>query len=291
MKDERLNSLLAGPACLTTGVYDPLSAKLAEQAGFSAAMLSGYSVAATYLGEPDFGILTQSEILDVARRTVRSVAMPILVDGDTGHGGALNVMRMVRELVAMGAAGIFLEDQCWPKRCGHMRDKTVVAAEEHVEKLRAAVEARNGADLIIVGRTDARAPLGLEEAIGRGNAYRDAGADLVFVEAPDSEEELKTIRAEIPGPLLLNIVEGGHTPLLSRQRVAELGFEVVVYPLTGLLASARALQRAYTQLARDGESTALNNDMMGFDEFGELLGLNEAYATDTRFKSSTKNIR
>ena len=281
-----MRDLLAGPASLTTGVYDPLSAKLAERAGFVAAMLSGYSVAATHLGEPDFGLLTQSEMLDVARRTVRSVAMPILVDGDTGYGSALNVLRLVDELRHTGAAGVFLEDQRWPKRCGHMRDKTVVSLEEHAEKIRAAAEARGDADFIVVGRTDARAPLGLEQAILRGNAYREAGADVVFIEAPHSVEEMRTIRSEIPGPLLLNMVEGGRTPMLPRKQIADLGYEIVVYPLTGLLASARALEQAYTALASEGDSEALRDRLMGFDEFGTLIGLDEAYATDERFRTA-----
>ncbi|MFT4569521.1 MAG: methylisocitrate lyase [Hyphomicrobiaceae bacterium] len=281
---DRIQSLLSPSSIsLTTGVFDPLSAMIAERAGFEAVMLSGYSVAGSYLGKPDFGLLTQSEMIDVARRTVAATKMAVLVDGDTGGGGALNVMRLVEELASMGAAGVFLEDQKWPKRCGHMRDKVVVSAEEHAEKISAAKQARSDRPFVIVGRTDARAPLGLEEAIRRGNAYREAGADIVFIEAPQSIDELRTIRSEISGPLLANMVEGGKTPLLSASELAELGFEIVVFPVTGILAVARALETAFTRLRSDGTSAAVSDALMGFDEFGTLVGLNEAYTVDERF--------
>ena len=169
---------------LAAGVYDVLSAKLAQRAGFRSVVLSGYAVAASYLGEPDFGLLTQTEILDVARRIRKAVDIPLIVDGDTGYGSALNVIRMVEELIQMGAHGIILEDQVWPKRCGHMRGKKVVSSEEHVQKIRAARETKGDAPFLITARTDARAPLGLDEAIARGCAYKEAGADLIFVEAP-----------------------------------------------------------------------------------------------------------
>lgn len=287
MRDPRLLELLSDRSIsLTTGVFDPLSAKLAEKAGFAAAMLSGYSVAATYLGEPDFGILTQTEMLDVARRTVRAVKMPILVDGDTGGGSALNVHRLVRELVDMGAAGVFLEDQVWPKRCGHMRGKAVVPMEEHAEKLRAAKDARGDADLIIVGRTDARAVVDLDEAIRRGKAYKEAGADLVFIEAPQSVEEMRRITAEIPPPLLVNMVEGGHTPLLPLRELESIGYEVAVYPVTGILGAARALERCYGHLAARGDTAGIEGDLMGFDEFTGFLGLDEKYALDARYRRS-----
>jgi methylisocitrate lyase len=224
-------------------------------------------------------------VLEAARRVVRAVRVPVIVDGDTGHGGPLNVQRLVRELVAIGAAGILLEDQVWPKRCGHMQGKEVIRAEEHVQKLRAAVEARGGAGLMILGRTDARAPLGLDEAIRRGRMYREAGADLIFVEAPQSRDELARIGREIPGPLMANMVEGGRTPILGRSELRELGFEYVVYPLTGLLAAARALERAFGELAKTGASAEETTTKMGFDEFTALVGLDEKFASAARFKA------
>ncbi|HEY2776039.1 MAG TPA: oxaloacetate decarboxylase [Candidatus Binatia bacterium] len=285
MRDPRLVDLLSDRnISLTAGVYDALSARLAERAGLAAAMLSGYSVAGSLLGEPDFGILTQTEMLETARRVVRAVDMPIFVDGDTGGGGVVNVQRLVSELVAIGAAGVFLEDQVWPKRCGHMRGKAIVSLEEHVEKIAAARDARGDSDFVIVGRTDARAVCGLDEAVRRGIAMREAGADLVFVEAPQSVDEMRRITTEIPPPLLVNMVEGGHTPLLPLRELEKIGFEVAVYPVTGILSAARALERAYSRLAADGETTALASDLMGFDEFGTLVGLDEKYALAEKYR-------
>lgn len=281
----RLADLLSDRSIsLTTGVYDALSARLAEKAGFAGAMLSGYSVAGASLAEPDFGILTQTEMLAVARNVVRAVDMPIFVDGDTGGGGVVNVQRLVRELVDMGAAGVFLEDQVWPKRCGHMRGKAVVPIEEHCEKLAAARDAKGDAAFLIVGRTDARAVHDLDEAIRRGLAMKEAGADLVFVEAPQGVDEMRRITAEIPPPLLVNMVEGGRTPLLSLRELEEIGYEVAVYPVTGILTAARALERAYAHLAAHGDTAAIEKDMMGFDEFGTLVGLEGKYALAEKYR-------
>jgi len=286
VRDPRLLDLLSDRSIsLTTGVFDPLSARIAERAGFAAAMLSGYSVAATLLGEPDIGILSQTEMLEVARRTVSAVRMPILVDGDTGGGGVLNVQRLVRELVGMGAAGVFLEDQVWPKRCGHMRGKSVVPMQEHVEKLRAAAEAKGDADFIIVGRTDARAVHGLEDAIRRAHAYKAAGADVLFVEAPQSVEEMRRITGELPPPLLVNMVEGGQTPLLPLGELEGLGFEIAVYPVSAVLALGRTLERVYGYLARQGDTAGIGGELMGFDEFAQLLGIEERRASAERFGS------
>jgi methylisocitrate lyase len=270
---------------LSVGVWDALSAKLAERAGFELLFLSGFAVAGTRLGEPDFGLLTQTEMLETARRVIGAVQVPVIVDGDTGHGGPLNVQRLVRELVAMGAGGVLLEDQVWPKRCGHMRGKEVIPAEQHVQKIRAAVDARAGAKLTLIGRTDARAPLGLDEAIRRGRMYREAGADVIFVEAPQSRDELARIGREVPGPLMANMVEDGATPVLPREELRALGYEYVVYPLTGLLSAARALERAFRELAAKGTSARDAEARMSFDEFTSLVGLVEKYAAAERYKS------
>jgi len=272
---------------LSVGVWDALSARLAERAGFELLFLSGFAVAGTQLAEPDFGLLTQTETLQCARRIVEAVRTPLIVDGDTGHGGPLNVQRLVRELVRMGAAGMLLEDQVWPKRCGHMRDKQVIPAEEHVQKLRAAVDARGDARLTIIGRTDARGPLGLDEAIRRGRLYREAGADLIFVEAPTSRDELARIGREVPGPLMANMVEGGVTPILPLAELGALGFEYVVYPLTGLLSAARSLERAFRELVAKGTSKSDDEARMSFAEFTELVGLPDKYAAAERYKTRT----
>lgn len=287
MQNLRLHPLLAEQKIfLSAGVYDVLSARIAERAGFSAVVLTGFGASAAYLGEPDFGLLTQTEILDIARRICRAVRIPVIVDGDTGYGSALNVIRMVRELVAMGARGFILEDQTWPKRCGHMRGKSVVPLEEHVQKLRAAKEARGAAPFLIVGRTDARGPLGLDEAIRRGRAYHEAGADLIFIEAPETVEELRRIASEVEAPLVVNMIEGGRTPLLPLEALHDMGFVNVGYVLTGLFAAAKALERAYRHLLAYGTSQGLEESLMPFEEFTYLVGLEEAYALDERFRSN-----
>lgn len=272
---------------ISAGVWDVLSAKLAERAGFHTVVLSGYAVSASYLGEPDFGLLTQTEILDVARRVCRAVSIRVIVDGDTGFGGPLNVIPMVEALIQMGAAGVILEDQTWPKRCGHMRGKSVIPMEEHVAKIRAAVEVRDTLkpSFIVTARTDARGPLGLDAAIERGQAYREAGASVIFVEAPESEAEMKRITSEIPGLKTVNNIEGGKTPILPLERAHELGFVSVGFVLTGLYAAAKAIQDAYAHLLEHGTSAGLEAAMMQFDEFGEVIGLEEKYALDEKFSS------
>ena len=196
------------------GIFDTLSAKLAQQVGFPMAFVSGYSVAATAIGEPDMGLLTQTEITERARRICMSVDIPIIVDADTGYGNPLNVYRTVQELIAAGAAGCFLEDQLWPKKCGHMKGKRVIERDEYVQKIRAAVEARGDRDFFIVARTDALAVVGMEEAVARILAAREAGADASFIEAPDSVEQLAEIGRRVPKPMVANMIEGGRTPVL-----------------------------------------------------------------------------
>ncbi len=262
------------------GVYDALSARIAADTGFEAMFISGYGVSATYLGEPDFGLLTQSEQVAAARRICPIVACPVLVDVDTGYGNAINVVRTVEEIGRAGAAGIFLEDQVWPKRCGHMRGKRVIALDEQVRKIRAAVRARGDRDCFIVARTDARQPLGLDEAITRALAYKRAGADALFVEAPQSVDELREIGRRLPPPLVANMVEGGATPELPVAELGAMGFQLIVRPLTALLAAARALEDAYAALLRDGHAGAVADRMLGFDAFNRLIGVEEKYALD-----------
>ena len=238
---------------LLPGCHDALSARVLAQAGFAAGFISGYGVAAALLGQPDVGLLSSTELVDVARRICAAAApLPILADADTGGGNALNVQRTVRELVAAGAAGCILEDQQWPKKCGHMRGKKVVAVEEHVQKIRAARAAAAGADFFIVGRTDARAVHGLADAIERANAYVDAGADATFVEAPRSDDELGSIGAETRGLRLANMIEGGATPLHTPEELRDLGFHLVLHPVAPVYAAARALSAVYRQLREHG---------------------------------------
>ncbi len=284
-KPQAAHSLIAsGQLMLVPGVYDALSAKMAEAAGFSAAVLTGYGVSASLLGEPDFGILTQSEILDVARRVVQATSLGLIVDGDTGYGGPLNVQHMVRELVSIGARGVILEDQRWPKRCGHMRGKTVIDAEEHAAKIQAAVEARGESEFIITARTDALETHGIAEAIRRAKLYKEVGATVLFVEGPRTKDDLRRIGGELPPPLALNLIEGGITPMCSLEEVKSLGFFSVGFVLSGLYASARALLETYTEIRSSGSSSALGDRMMDFSEFNRLIGVDRRYADDERFK-------
>ena len=267
------------------GVYDALSAKLVEQAGFPLTFISGYSVAASHLGLPDFGYLTQTEVVAVARRVCASVGIPIIIDADTGYGNALNVIRTVNELIEAGAAGMFLEDQIWPKRCGHMKGKRVIPIEEHVQKIRAAVDARRDRDFFIVARTDARQVTGLDDAIRRCRRYREAGADALFVEGPRSVEELATIARELPPPLVANMLEGGVTPLLTKEELESLGFQLIVCPLTALYASAKAMQEIFGLLKTAGTTRAAMDRLLPFQQFHDIIDLDGYYALDERYRT------
>jgi methylisocitrate lyase len=228
--------------------------------------------------------LTQTEIADAARRICRLTSLPVLVDADTGYGNALNVIRTVELFQAAGAAGMFLEDQIWPKRCGHMQGKQVVERGEWLAKLRAVLEARGERDLLLVARTDARAVIGLDEAIARGQAARDLGVDAVFIEAPESITEFERIAAAIPGPKVANMVEGGKTPLLTPSELHQLGFDLIVNPVAGLLASTRALQQIYARLRQDGTLRDHTDALLSFDELTRVLGLEEHYALDRKYR-------
>jgi methylisocitrate lyase len=267
------------------GVYDALSAKIAARAGFEVVFITGYSVSATLLGEPDFGLLTQTEVVSAAARICAVTDTPVIVDADTGYGNAINVIRTVEELTRAGAAGMFLEDQVWPKRCGHMKGKQVIALAEQLNKLRAAIDARKDQDFFIVARTDSRQALGLSEAITRGIAFKEAGADAVFIEAPQSKEEMKQIAGQVPGPLVANMLERGVTPLMDPAELKELGFQMIVWPLAPLYSVAKTLAETYGTLRREGSTIKILDKLMPFDDFNEIVGLNEKYAADARYKS------
>ncbi len=267
------------------GVFDALSAKIAARAGFEVIFITGYSLSATLLGEPDFGLLTQSEVVASAQRICSVVETPVIVDADTGYGNAVNVIRTVQELVRAGAAGMFLEDQVWPKRCGHMKGKQVIPLEEQLKKLNAAIEAKGQSDFFIVARTDSRQALGLAEAIRRGLAFKETGADAVFIEAPESKEEMKEIARAVPGPLVANMLERGVTPLMGPKELKDLGFELVVWPLAPLYSVAKSLTEVYTTLRKDGSTLAILDRLMPFNEFNEIVGLEEKYALDVKYRS------
>jgi len=265
------------------GVFDTLSAKIAQRAGFPMGFVSGYSVSATVIGEPDLGLLTQTEMIDRARRIAACVSIPIIVDADTGYGNPLNVFRTVQELIAAGAAGCFLEDQVWPKRCGHLRGKRIIERQEYVEKIRAAVEARAGRDFFIVARTDALAVAGMDEAVLRIEAARAAGADASFIEAPGSVEQLAEVGRRVPKPAVANMIEGGRTPVLPKQRLVALGYQLILYPLAALLAAARAMELVCRQLRQEGTTAGLEDRLMPFDEFNGLIGVEARQALAERF--------
>lgn len=265
------------------GVYDALSAKIAEQAGFELAFVSGFAVSATLLGEPDFGLVTQTEMAEAARRICRTVEIPIIVDADTGYGNPLNVYRTVRDLIDAGAAGCFLEDQQWPKKCGHMRGKKVIERSEFIAKVRAAHAAREGHDFFIVARTDALVVHGMDEAIARVTEAREAGADGSFVEAPTTVEEMAEIGRRSPAPNVANMIVGGRTPLKGRDELACLGFHLIVHPLAGLFSAADVLRSTLSRLHVNGKADEEAGKKMAFNEFNQIVGLEQKFSFAQRF--------
>jgi 2-methylisocitrate lyase-like PEP mutase family enzyme len=285
MSKNRVQRILdrAGAVALP-GVYDTLSAKICQRAGFPLAFVSGYSVAAATIGEPDLGLLTQTEMCHQARRICMSVDIPVIVDADTGYGNTLNVHRTVHEWIAAGAAGCFLEDQVWPKRCGHLRGKKLVDRDEYLRRIQAAVEARAGRDFFVVARTDALAVAGMDEAVARVVAAREAGADASFVEAPGSLEHLTQIGQRCPAPNVANMIQGGKTPVLNKQQLEELGFHLILHPLCSLFAAAGAIRQVCQKLHDDGDSFDPSTPTMSFGEFNELIGVEEKIALAERFE-------
>ena len=270
------------------GVFDSLSAKIVEMIGFDAMFQTGYGSAASLLGMPDFGFLNAGETLENARRIIRSVSLPVIVDVDTGYGNPLTVWRIVNDLLAYGAHGIFLEDQLWPKRCGHMSGKEVIRTEEFLPKLKAALDARNGREFVVVARTDARAPLGLDQAIERGRLYYKEGADVIFVEAPLSIEELKEIPRKIPAPLVANMIENGVTPTLSALELKEMGYRMAVFPLSGLYGATYAMKKIFSDLKKKGTTQDCRHIMVDFAEFNELVELQKFMDMDQKYSNQSQ---
>lgn len=248
---------------LAPGAYDALSARLVEQTGFEAVYMTGFGTSASLLGRPDVGLLTFSEMVDNARRLVQAVEVPVIADADNGYGNPINVIRTVKEYEAAGVSAIHIEDQVMPKKCGHMEGKQVIEASEMVEKVRAAVEARHTEDFLIIARTDARAVEGMDGALERARLYRDAGADALFVEAPQSEEEVAAVAEAFPDvPLLFNWLEGGETPPVPLERLRELGFGLIIFPLSTMLAATRAVRETLARIHADGSPISLMEDRL-----------------------------
>ncbi len=265
-------------ATVFPGVYDALSAKMAEQVGFSFAFISGYSVAASLIGEPDMGLLTQTEMIDRARQVIRCVNIPIIVDADTGYGNPLNVIRTIDLLIEAGAAGCFLEDQVWPKKCGHMRGKKVIDRNEYLEKVHAAVDTRADRDFFIVARTDALAAASLDEALARVEQARALGADASFVEAPESREQMAIVGQTAPKPIVANMIEHGKTPVMPKDELVELGFSMLIYPLSGIFAAVHAVEAIYTKLHADQTTLGAEEQLTTFERFNHLIGVEDKYA-------------
>lgn len=280
-----LKKLLGRPKPLVIpGVYDAIGAKIAQKVGFEAMFQTGYGTSATLFGMPDYGFIGPTETVENARRICRAVSVPVIVDSDTGYGNALSVWKLVNELEKAGAAGIFLEDQKWPKRCGHMAGKEVVDKEEYAEKLQAAIDARKSKDFIIVARTDARATQGLDDAIERGRYYKKIGADVVFVEAPKTVDEMRIIGKSINAPLVANMIEGGATPISSAREMYKMGFKIILYPLSVLYANAFATTQILKELKKSGTTAKLRRNLVSFDEFNDIVELSKFRSLELRYK-------
>ena len=270
------------------GVYDAIGAKIAEKVGFNAMFQTGYGTSATLFGMPDYGFIGATETIDNARRISNAISVPLIVDSDTGYGNALSVWKLVKELESAGAAGIFLEDQKWPKRCGHMQGKEVISQEEYTEKLGAAIDARENKDFIIVARTDARATEGLDKAIERGLQNKKTGADAIFIEAPRTLNEMKKIGTEIKAPLVANMIEGGATPMNSAEILNKIGFNIILYPLSVLFANTFATMNILQELKNTGTTAKYKQKVVNFDQFNNLVELDKFRKMETKYKVSKR---
>ncbi len=274
-KTKQLHEHLLTPGIIRSlAPHDAFTAKVMEQAGIPLLFLGGFGTSASAFGLPDLGLLGLAEVAEAARRMTAAVSVPVIVDGDTGYGAIPNVIRTVREFERAGAAGMLLEDQVFPKRCGHFAGKQVIPIEEMIDKLRAALDARQDSDFVVIARTDARAVEGLDAAIDRANRYAEVGADVIFVEAPQSRDELARVAREIPKPQLANMLVGGVTPILSASELEELGFKIVVSPVESLAVTAFAVRRLADAMLSDGRVDGLSEQMWSFAQLKQLLGVN-----------------
>ena len=267
--------------------FDALSGKMIEQAGFSLTFMSGFAASASRIGAPDLGLMSYGEVVDHARNITDATSIPLIADGDTGYGNAMNVIRTVSGLAKAGCAGVLIEDQLAPKRCGHTPGKEVVSREEAFDRIKAAVDARkNGDDILIMARTDANHTYGLTEALERAQKFHDLGADILFVEAPKNEEEMRQICSELPGCKMANIVEGGLTPNIPMTELNEMGYQIAAYPLTLLSASMRAMKNALANLKSDKPR---DKDILNFSELRDIIGFEEYYETSSQYETSKRN--
>ncbi len=272
-----------GELIVAPGVFDMISAKLANDLGFKALYMTGYGTVASYLGLPDAGLATYSDMVNRVGQFVACTSTPLIADGDTGYGGLLNVRHTVQGYEKAGAAVIQLEDQEFPKKCGHTPGRSVIPIEDMVRKIKVASESRASKDFLIIARTDARSSLGLDESLRRGEAYQKAGADILFIESPESVEEMEKIGRTFDAPLVANMVEGGRTPILSADHLHQLGFQIVIFPATGFLAMGAALRKAYAQLKSTDVPSEGNIELYDFGEFSKLMGFEDVWAFDRKY--------
>ena len=282
-KTEFASRLRNGDYLTAPGVFDLISARIADRMEFPALYMTGYGVVASSFGLPDAGLASYTEMVDRVKTIAASTLTPLIADGDTGYGDLLNVQRTVRGYEQAGAVAIQLEDQKIPKKCGHTPNRRVIPVDDMVAKIRVAVAARESENFLVIARTDARTQYGLAEAIGRGQAFAKAGADVVFVEAPESVDEMIEICREIDGPLMANMVNGGKTPLLSAEELKDLGYQIVIFPGTAFLAAGSAVQSVYQHLKATGSSRGLPTPLYDFEEFNRLMGFEEVWAFEKKW--------
>lgn len=274
------NSFVPIPSC-----FDALSAKLIEQAGFDVMFMSGFAASASRIGEPDLGVMTLTEVLDQLNNITDATTIPVIGDGDTGYGNAMNVQRTVKSFAKIGCAGILIEDQLSPKRCGHTPGKDVVSREEAFDRIRASVDAREEKDILIMARTDANHTHGIKEAIERAQKFYELGSDILFVEAPKTEEEMRLVCQEVPGCKIANIVEGGLTPNLSMKELEEIGYNMAVYPLTALSSAMKAMVDSLNKLKLDEDRSG---NLMSFTELRKRVGFDDYYEISSKYESSKR---
>ena len=272
---------------LVPGIYDALSAKIAQQVGFEAVFHTGYGTAATLLGVPDIGLVSFSEMKERVSNICNSIDIPVVADADTGYGNSLNTMRTVKDYIRSGASGLILEDQVWPKKCGHMKGKAVIPLDEMESKIKAASQSRKEekSDLVIVGRTDSLAIEGVDQAIDRVKCYHKAGADVLFIEAPDKIDELELIAKQVKLPLLLNQLEGGRTPLITMEQAKKIGFKIILFPLTSLYSSTKAMFDSLSYLKKHQTSVGIEDQLVTFDKFNKIVNYDDFIKLEKKFSN------
>ena len=272
---------------LVPGIYDALSAKIAQQVGFEAVFHTGYGTAATLLGVPDIGFVSFSEMKERVSNICNSIDIPVVADADTGYGNSLNTMRTVKDYIRSGASGLILEDQVWPKKCGHMKGKAVIPIDEMEYKIKAASQSRKEekSDLVIVGRTDSFAIEGVDQAIDRVKRYHKAGADVLFIEAPDKIDELELIAKQVKLPLLLNQLEGGRTPLITMEQAKKIGFKIILFPLTSLYSSTKAMFDSLSYLKKHQTSVGIEDQLVTFDKFNKIVNYDDFIKLEKKFSN------